>query len=159
MSECVLPMFSSRSFIVSGLTFRSSILLNFYFYFILLYNTVLVLPYIDMDPTRVYMRSKYEPPSHLPPHNISLGHPRAPAPSILYPASNLDWRFVSYMILYMFQCHSFHFLKKFIYSLLAVLGLHCCVGFSLVAESRGYSLVVVLAILIAVTSLVAEHWL
>ena len=30
----------------------------------------------------------------------------APAPSILYHASNLDWRFVSYMILYMFQCHS-----------------------------------------------------
>ena len=28
---------------------------------------------------------KHEPPSHLPPHNISLGHPRAPAPSILYP--------------------------------------------------------------------------
>ena len=35
-----------------------------------------------------------------------LGHPSAPAPSILYHASNLDWRFVSYMILYMFQCHS-----------------------------------------------------
>ena len=29
---------------------------NFYFYFILLYNTVLVLPYIDMNPPRVYMR-------------------------------------------------------------------------------------------------------
>ena len=28
---------------------------NFYFYFILLYNTVLVLPYIDMNPPRVYM--------------------------------------------------------------------------------------------------------
>ena len=27
-------------------------LLNFYFYFILLYNTVLVLPYIDMNPPR-----------------------------------------------------------------------------------------------------------
>ena len=27
---------------------------NFYFYFILLYNTVLVLPYIDMNPPRVY---------------------------------------------------------------------------------------------------------
>ena len=27
---------------------------NFYFYFILLYNTVLVLPYIDMNPSRVY---------------------------------------------------------------------------------------------------------
>ena len=31
--------------------------LTFYFYFILLYNTVLVLPYIDMNPPRVYMRS------------------------------------------------------------------------------------------------------
>ena len=47
-----------------------------------------------------------EPPSHLCPHTISLGHPSAPAPSILYPASNLDWQFISYMILYMFQCHS-----------------------------------------------------
>ena len=28
---------------------------NFYFYFVLLYNTVLVLPYIDMNLTRVYM--------------------------------------------------------------------------------------------------------
>ena len=46
-----------------------------------------------------------ELPSHLPPHTISLGHPSAPAPSILYPGLNLDWRFVSYMILYMFQCH------------------------------------------------------
>ena len=47
-----------------------------------------------------------EPPSHFPPHIISLDHPRAPAPSIVYPVSNIDWRFVSYMILYMFQCHS-----------------------------------------------------
>jgi len=47
-----------------------------------------------------------EPPSHLPPHIIPLGHPSAPAPSFLYPASNLDWWFISYMILYMFQCHS-----------------------------------------------------
>jgi len=47
-----------------------------------------------------------ESPSHLPPHTIPLGHPSVPAPSVLYPASNLDWRFVSYMILYMFQCHS-----------------------------------------------------
>ena len=46
------------------------------------------------------------PPSHLLPHPIPLGHPSAPAPSILYPASNLDWRFVSHMIIYMFQCHS-----------------------------------------------------
>ena len=31
---------------------------------------------------------KHEPPSHLPPYNISLGHPHAPAPSMLYPASD-----------------------------------------------------------------------
>ena len=47
-----------------------------------------------------------EPSSHLPSHTISLGHSSAPAPSILYPASNQDWLFISYMILYMFQCHS-----------------------------------------------------
>ena len=47
---------------------------------------------------------KHEP--HLPPHIISLDHPRAPAPSILYPASNIDWQFVSFMIVYMFQGHS-----------------------------------------------------
>ena len=47
-----------------------------------------------------------EPSSLLPPHTIPLGHPSAPAPSIQYRASNLDWRLFSYMILYMFQCHS-----------------------------------------------------
>ena len=47
-----------------------------------------------------------EPRSHLPSHTIPLGYPSARAPSILYPASNLDWRFISHMILYMFHCHS-----------------------------------------------------
>ena len=47
-----------------------------------------------------------EPPSHLPPHTIPLGHPSAPAPSILYHIWNMDWWFVSYMILYMFPSHS-----------------------------------------------------
>ena len=80
---------------------------NFYFYFILLYNTVLVLSYINMNPPQVYMSSQtWTPPPHLPPHIISLDHPHAPAPSILYPVSNTDWRFVSYMIVHMFQCHS-----------------------------------------------------
>ena len=46
------------------------------------------------------------PPSHLPSQTIPLGHPSAPAPSILHQTSNLDWRFISYMILYMFQWHS-----------------------------------------------------
>ena len=47
-----------------------------------------------------------EHPSFFPPHTIPLGHLSAPAPSIQYHALNLDWQFVSYMILYMFQCHS-----------------------------------------------------
>ena len=47
-----------------------------------------------------------ESPSHLPPLPIPLGHPSAPAPSTLYHALNLDWRFISHMIFYMFQCHS-----------------------------------------------------
>ena len=47
-----------------------------------------------------------EPSSLLPPHTIPLGHPSARVPSNQYHASNLDWRFISYMILYMFQCHS-----------------------------------------------------
>ena len=77
-----------------------------YFYFTLLYNTVLGLPYIDMNPPRVYTSSQSCTPSQLPPHIISLDHPCAPTPSILYLVSNIDWCFISYMIVYMFQCHS-----------------------------------------------------
>ena len=47
-----------------------------------------------------------EPPSHLPPHPIPLGHPCAPVLSTLSHASNLDWWSISHMIIYMFQCHS-----------------------------------------------------
>ena len=47
-----------------------------------------------------------EPPSLLPPRTIPLGCPSVPAPRIQCHASNLVWWFVSYMILYMFQCHS-----------------------------------------------------
>ena len=47
--------------------------------------------------------------------------------------------------------------KIFFNSLLAVLGLCCWVGFSLVGASRGNVPVVVHRLLIAVASLVAEH--
>ena len=47
-----------------------------------------------------------EPSSYLPPHQIPLGHPGAPAPSTLYHISDLDWWSISHMIIYMFQCHS-----------------------------------------------------
>lgn len=45
----------------------------------------------------------------------------------------------------------------FIYLFLTVLGLRCCSGFSLVAASRGYSLVAVHRLLIEVASPVAEN--
>ena len=79
------------------------IIFIYLFYFTILYWFYHTLTWIRHGCTYV---PNPEPPSHLPPHTISLGHPSAPAPSILYPASNLDWRFISYMILYMFQCHS-----------------------------------------------------
>ena len=73
------------------------------FYFIIPYWFCHILTWIHhgcaCDP-------KHEPPSHLPPHNIPMGYPRAPAPSMLYPALDIDWWFDSYMIAYMFQCHS-----------------------------------------------------
>ena len=84
--------------------FMPSNFFSIYYLFILLYNIVLALPYIDLNPPWVYMCS----PSWalLPPHPIPLDHPSAPAPSTLYHALNLDWWFVSNMIIYMFQCHS-----------------------------------------------------
>ena len=39
-------------------------------------------------------------------HSIPQGHPSALALSTLSHASNLDWRSVSHMIIYMFQCYS-----------------------------------------------------
>ena len=47
-----------------------------------------------------------DPPFHLLPHPISQGHLNAPALSTLSRAPNLDWRSVSHMIIYMFQCYS-----------------------------------------------------
>ena len=53
---------------------------------------------------------------------------------------------------------SISYLKKMIYFfILAVLGLHCCAGFSPVAGSGGYSLVAVCGLLIVVASLLVEH--
>ena len=72
------------------------------FYFTILYWLCHTLTWICHGCTCV---PHPEPHSHLPTHPIPLGHPSAPAPSILYHALNLDWRFISHMILYMFQCH------------------------------------------------------
>ena len=61
--------------------------------------------------TSTWVHHRYTRVPHLEPHSlllprtIPLGHPSAPAPTILYHASNLDWQFISHMVLYMFQCH------------------------------------------------------
>ena len=67
----------------------------------------MVLPYFDLNLPWVYMcpHPEHHHP-HFSPYPIPLGHPSAPALSALYHASNLDWWFVSHMIIYMFQCHS-----------------------------------------------------
>ena len=47
-----------------------------------------------------------KPPSNLPPHPIPQVHPSAPALSTLSHASNLDWRSISHVVIYLFQCYS-----------------------------------------------------
>ena len=57
-----------------------------------------------------------------------------------------------------FLLRFFFFLRiLFVYSFFTVLDLLCCVVFSLVTASGGYSVVAVCRLLIFVASLVAEH--
>ena len=84
--------------------------LLFYFYFLILFFYFTILYWFCHTLTWIHHRCTWvpnpKPPSHHPPHIVSLGHPSAPAPSILYPVLSLDWQFISFMIVYMFQCHS-----------------------------------------------------
>ena len=90
-----IQLLISPDFIIPPLIHYSYFFFNFSFSFFLILKS-LILTCIP----------KHEPPSHFPPHNISLGHPHAPTPSMLYPASDIDWQFNSYMIVYMIECHS-----------------------------------------------------
>ena len=68
------------SIYISLMTYDMKLLLefflNFYSYFILLYNTVLVLPYIDMNPPRVYLSSQTWIPLPPPtPYHLSGSSP------------------------------------------------------------------------------------
>ena len=96
---------SERHSVVSG-SFFFSLYLNFFIFIFKLYNIVLVLPNIEMNPPQVYPRSPSWTLLPPPSPTLTLGRPSAPAPSIQYRASNLDWWLVSYTILYMFQCYS-----------------------------------------------------
>ena len=60
------------------------------------------LPYIDMNQPWIYMCSPSWSPLPLPP----FGSSQCTSPEHLSHASNLGWRSVSHLIIYMFQCYS-----------------------------------------------------
>ena len=70
--------------------------LFFFFSFFILFFYFTILYWFYHTLTWIHHRCTWvpnpEPPSHLPPHIISLGHPSAPAPSILYPVSCIEPR-------------------------------------------------------------------
>ena len=100
---------AADSFLFFVFFFHFNLILFFLIFFILFFNFTILYWFCHISK---WIHHRYtcvfhsEPSSLLPHHTIPLGHPSAPAPSIQYRASNLDWRFISYMILYMFQCHS-----------------------------------------------------
>ena len=107
-------IFFFHNFSVSGLY----LFVLFWFYFTILYWFCHTSTCICHGCTRV---PHPEPPSHLLPHTIPLGHPSVPAPSNQYRALNLDWQLVSYMILHLLTFINFSFSSvgllrnKFIY--------------------------------------------
>ena len=102
LEDCVRMLINKIHYFLKYLWYLSAFYL-FSFYFTILYWFRHALTWLHHGCTRV---PHPEPPSTLPPYTIPLGYPSTPAPSILYPASNLDWWSISYMLLYMFQCHS-----------------------------------------------------
>ena len=89
--------------------YKESVVSFFLIYFILFFNFTILYWFCHISTWTHHRYTRVPHPelsSLLPPCTIPLGHPSAPAPSIQYRASNLDWRLVSYMILYMFHCHS-----------------------------------------------------
>ena len=103
ISEIIFVSYFPYFKFIRGFVFSFFLFFLTLFYFTILYWFCHTLTWIHHGCTWV---PNPELLSHLPPHIISLDHPHAPAPSILYPVSNIDWWFISYMIVHMFQCHS-----------------------------------------------------
>ena len=101
--------------LLSFFLFFIFILIFTLFYFTILYWFWHTLTWIHHGCT---CDPKHEPSSHLPPHNIPLGHPRAPAPSTLSPFFSASW-FPSGIILLLLKLHlsnSFAVLQLVIHS-------------------------------------------
>ena len=104
---CFFSNFTAFYFFNFIIFFLLFIFLIYIFYFIFKFTILYWLCHISTWIHHRYTRvPNPEPSSLLPPRTIPLGRPSAPAPSIQYRASNLDWQLISYMILYSFQCHS-----------------------------------------------------
>ena len=122
------------------------ILLSFFFsvfYFIFIYFNwrLITLQYcsgfviLDINQPWVYIYFPSWPPPPL--HPIPLGHPGAPALSTMSHVSSLDWRSVSHMIIYMFQCYSLksshpHLLPQSPKDCFIHLCLFCCLAYRVI---------------------------
>ena len=109
---CILAFFCLFFFLFCFVFcfFKKFYWILFYFNFILFLNftnCISFAKYQNESATGIHVFPILNPPpsSLLPPHTIPLGRLCALAPSFQYHASNLDWQLISYMILYMFQCH------------------------------------------------------
>ena len=108
---CFDSIFFQEKYLIIFIIFYSCLTqIHFFFFNFILFLNFTILYWFCQILKWIYHRYTCvphpEPSSLLPPHTIPLGRPSAPAPGIQYRASNLDWRLVSYMILYVFQCHS-----------------------------------------------------
>ena len=87
--------------------------MSIFFYFVFIFLLYFTLQYCigfaihqHESTTGIHVFPILSPPSTSPLVPSLWVIPVHQAPSILYHALNLDWWFISYMILFMFQCHS-----------------------------------------------------
>ena len=103
----------------------------------LLYNIVLVLPYINMNPPRVYTYSPSWTAPLLPPHTILLGHPSAHMVSFIqYYLSLLSLLWLSYALYEIFPTHFKILLTTFHYSNHSVINVFIIITFWVLTKTN-----------------------